>query len=139
MSQRGKQNTKSNTQQKSGQPQQQQQKNAQPVVQTLETLISSLLDQGFELLEKKDIPQPDKKTKTVSVLVTSLTTKLKSPKNHTDLPKDAISLTLALQMNSGLTGPNSKKVMSHIFTFLIEELDNWEEYGVDKNDVHPDV
>jgi hypothetical protein len=133
MSQKGKQ-----PQQKQGQ--QPQTKSAQPTKQTLETLVSSLLDQGFEALpNKNDIPPNDKKAKAVAALCTLLRTKLKAPKNHADLPRDAISFNLQLQMNSGLTVANSKRVLLHIFTFLIEELANWEEYGIDRADVHADV
>lgn len=121
------------------QPQQQKAVSQTSSKLTYETLISSLLDQGFEVLDKKDIPNQEKKMKAVAALHTLLKAKLKAPRDYKDYPKDAISFNLQLQMNSGLTALNSRRVLSLIFTFLIEELMNWEEYGVSKDDVHPDV
>lgn len=121
--------------------QQQPQQKAQPSNNklTYESLISSLLDQGFQVLDKKDVPTQEKKLKAVAALHNLIKDKLKAPRDYKDYPKDAISFNLQLQMNTGLTALNSKKVMSLIFTFLIEELTNWQEYGVPKEEVHPDV
>lgn len=105
----------------------------------LRELVSHLLHQGEQhvLGAKKALAQ-DKHDKSVDAIEKTLRSIVKEPRT-TEMQRHAVILVTQLQINSGLTGPEARKIMAVIFTFLIIEIQrNWRDYGIEQTDVHPD-
>eukprot|EP01120_Amphizonella_sp_Union-15-10_P006682 TRINITY_DN2185_c0_g1_i1.p1 TRINITY_DN2185_c0_g1~~TRINITY_DN2185_c0_g1_i1.p1 ORF type:complete len:171 (-),score=34.66 TRINITY_DN2185_c0_g1_i1:47-559(-) len=123
-------------QQKRGQNTKQPQ-NQEPPENPIQELVRSLLDQSINQINKKWSEGALKKS--ILELEKVLRATLKISKSNLTLQRLAVMLTLGLQQGSRLSDKECKKLISVIFTYLVDEVQKfWFEYGVKQEEVHED-
>jgi hypothetical protein len=109
---------------------------AAPVMSPLAQLIEGLLEQAYAGLPENERPKGDKRTKAIEEV--EKTTKQIVASDHAEAKALVVSLSLTLSLGGILTGPNAKKVIGTIFTYLLSETTRyWKDYGLTKEQVHP--
>lgn len=105
----------------------------------LRELVSHLLSQAeTSVLGPKKVLSQEKHDKSVAALESTLRSIAKEPKT-TEMQRHAVVMVTQLQINSGLTGVDARKIMALIFTFFIIEIQrHWRNYAIAPEDVHPD-
>lgn len=105
----------------------------------LDTFLTSLFEQGEARLVKAEQRSNKDAVKKVVHALTPVAKAIVSEPRSEGLQKHAVKAVLAVNMNSALGSALSKKVVSLLFTVLVDELhSNWKEYGFKETEVHAD-
>jgi hypothetical protein len=125
-------------QQQKGQPAKAAAATAKEPANPVKELVWILLSQAEAKILGKQALSSDARDKSVKALEAVARGIPKDPK-HTELQRYAVLLSTHLQINSGLDGAKSKRIVSVFFTYLVSEMQrNWRDYGFKEEEVHPD-